>query len=403
MHVDPALRREVGMFRRAVVGTLFLAALVAAGCGRGKDHGADDEIRIGVIAELTGDLAAVGASCRNAIELAARRVNEAGGIEIAGRRHQVRIFLEDNGDKAEQSVATAQKLIAQDRVLAIIGPNPSRCAIPAAEIAEASRVVLISPWSTAPRLTLDARTGAPKKYVFRAGFIDPFQGGVIARFARQTLGAGRAAALYDVASEYNKGIAEVFKDAFTRDGGQVVAFETYTTGDKDFSAQLTKIRNANPDVVFLPNYYTEVPLQVQQAHRLGLDKVAFIGGDSWGSPELLSNAGGIFDGCYFSTHYAADVPTPQVKEFIASYRAAYGTDPDDVAALSTDAFRLVMQALTTGGKPDREALRDALARVQDYEGITGRMRFNGTGDPVKSAVILKIENGAFKFFSRVEP
>lgn len=391
------------MSRRVIKFAALAAALLAAvgGCGKGK--GTDDEIRIGVIAELTGDLAAVGASCRNAVELGARRVNEAGGIELAGRKHLVRVFVEDNGDKSDQSVATAQKLIAQDRVVAIIGPNPSRCAIPAAEIAEASRVVLISPWSTAPRLTLDARTGAPKRYVFRSGFIDPFQGGVLARFASETLAAKRAAVLYDVASEYNKGIAEVFKTAFTKGGGEVVAFETYTTGDKDFSAQLTKIKNANPDLVFLPNYYTEVPLQVQQAHRLGLDKVAFIGGDSWGSPELLQNAGGLFDGYYFSTHYAADVPTPAVQEFVAAYQAAYGNAPDDVAALSTDAFWLIMQAITVAGRPDREAVRNALAGIQDYDGITGRMRFNGTGDPVKSAVILQIENGAFKFHSRVEP
>ncbi len=388
---------------RVITLAALVTALLTAGCGGGKGEGTDDEIRIGVIAELTGDLAAVGASCRNAVELGARRVNEAGGLELEGRKHRVRVFVEDNGDKSDQSVATAQKLIAQDRVLAIIGPNPSRCAIPAGEIAEASRVVLISPWSTAPRLTLDARTGAPKKYVFRSGFIDPFQGGVIARFARETLHAKRAAALYDVASEYNKGIAEVFKGAFIKDGGEVVAFETYTTGDKDFSAQLTKIKNANPDIVFLPNYYTEVPLQVQQAHRLGLGKVAFIGGDSWGSPELLQNAGGLFDGDYFTTHYAADVPTPPVQEFVAAYKAAYGTAPDDVAALTTDAFWLIMQALTTAGRLDREALRNALAGIQDYDGITGRMRFNGTGDPVKSAVILKIENGAFKFYSRVEP
>jgi branched-chain amino acid transport system substrate-binding protein len=388
---------------RSITGAALVVAFFAAGCGGGSGERTDDEIPIGVIAELTGDLAAVGASCRNAVELGARQVNEAGGIDLAGRKRRVRIIVEDNGDKPDQSVATAQKLIAQDRVLAIIGPNPSRCAIPAAEIAEASRVVLISPWSTAPRLTLDARTGAPKKYVFRSGFIDPFQGGVIARFARETLGAKRAAALYDVASEYNKGIAEVFKAAFTKNGGEVVAFETYTTGDKDFSAQLSKIKNANPDLVFLPNYYTEVPLQVQQAHRLGLDKVAFIGGDSWGSPELLRNAGRLFDGYYFTTHYAADVPTPQVQEFVSAYKVAYGSDPDDVAALSTDAFRLILLALTAAGRPDREALRNALAGIQDYEGITGRMRFHGTGDPVKSAVILKIENGAFKFHSRVEP
>ncbi len=387
---------------RALTTAILVVSALAAGCG-GKGDAPVDEVRIGVIAELTGDLAAVGASCRNAVELGARRVNAAGGIELGGRKLPVRVFVEDNGAKSDQSVATAQKLVAQDRVLAIIGPNPSRCAIPAAEVAEASGVVLISPWSTAPRLTVDARSGLPKKFVFRAGFIDPFQGAVIARFARGTLGSTRAAALYDVASEYNKGIAEVFKQAFTEGGGKVVAFETYTTGDKDFSAQLTKIKNADPDIVFLPNYYTEVPLQVQQAHRLGLDRVAFIGGDSWGSPELLRNAGGLFDGYYFTTHYAADVPTPQVQEFVSAYRAAYGSDPDDVAALSTDAFGLIVQALRAAGRPDRRALRDALAGIQDYEGITGRMRFRGTGDPVKSAVILKIEDGAFKFFSRVEP
>ncbi len=390
------------MLHRAAIVMAFALGLLLSSCG-GGGSGGDAVIRVGVIAELTGDLAAAGASCRNAAELAARRINESGGVTIAGRPHTIKVFVEDNAGKAEQSVSAAQKLIAQDRVVAIIGPNASRYAIPASEIAEANRTVLISPWSTNPKLTLDARTNAPKRYVFRSCFIDPFQGGLLARFALDNLQARRAAVLYDVASEYNKGIAEVFKAAFESGGGLVAAFETYTTGDKDFSAQITKIANAGPDVLFLPNYYSEVPLQIQQAQRLGLSKVPILGSDSWGSSELLKLCAGACEGYYFSTHYAADTATPQVAEFIRVYHAAFGVDPDDVAALTTDAFGLIIDALSAAGSADREAIRNALAEIQNYEGITGTMRFSGTGDPVKSAVIIRIQDGAFRFHTRIEP
>lgn len=388
------------MTHRAFVVLAFALGLLISSCGGG---GGGDVVRVGVIAELTGDLAAAGASCRNAAELAAKRINESGGLMIGGRPHTVRVVVEDNAGKAEQSVSAAQKLIAQDRVVAIIGPNASRYAIPASEIAEASQTVLISPWSTNPKLTLDARTGQPKRYVFRSCFIDPFQGGLLARFALDNLKAGRAAVLYDVASEYNKGIAEVFKGAFEAGGGTMAAYETYTTGDKDFSAQITKIANARPDVLFLPNYYSEVPLQIQQAQRLGLGQIPILGSDSWGNPELLKLCAGACEGYYFSTHYAADTATPQAEEFIRAYHAAYGVDPDDVAALTTDAFGLLIDAIRGAGSAERAAVRDALARIEDYAGITGTMRFNGTGDPVKSAVIIRIQEGAFRFFTRIEP
>jgi len=380
-------------------GILVIAGLLLTACG----GGGGDTIKIGVVAELTGDIPAVGASCKNAAELAVKEVNDAGGLEVGGKKYQIELFVEDNAGKADQSASATQKLITQQNVVAIIGPNASRYAIPASEVAESSQVMLISPWSTNPKTTLVGDTGQSKKYVFRACFIDPFQGRVVAKFAMENLGAKKAAVLYDVASEYNKGIADIFKATFEEIGGTVVAFETYTTGDKDFSAQLTKIKDAGPDVVFLPNYYSEVPLQIQQAHRLGID-VPFLGSDSWGSVELITLCGADCEGYYFSTHYAADAATPVATKFIEAYKTTYGVTPDDVAALTYDSFGLLFQALQTAGKIDRQAVRDAMAKIPKYDGVTGSMTFEeGSGDPVKSAVILQVKEGKFVWFANANP
>lgn len=247
---------------------MMIFSLILPACAPTGGAGGGDVIKVGGIGELTGDIPAVGASFKNAAEMAVKEINDAGGLEVGGKKYKVELVIEDNAGKADQSASAAQKLITQDNVVAIIGPNASRYAIPASEIAESSKVVLITPWSTNPKTTLNEKTGASKSYVFRACFIDPFQGRVVAKFAMENLGAKKAAVLYDVASDYNKGIAEFFKSTFEQIGGQVVAFETYTTNDKDFTAQLTKIKDAAPDVIFLPNYYSEVPLQIQQAKRL---------------------------------------------------------------------------------------------------------------------------------------
>ena len=390
------MKKTALMFSLLMMISLILSACAGAGAG-------GDTIRIGGIGELTGDIPAVGASFKNAAEMAVQEVNDAGGLEVAGKKYKIEFFIEDNAGKADQSASAAQKLITQQNVVAIIGPNASRYAIPASEIAESSKVVLISPWSTNPKTTLDANTGAPKKYVFRACFIDPFQGRVVAKFALDTLKAKKAAVLYDVASEYNKGIAEFFKQTYEENGGQVVAFETYTTGDKDFSAQLTKIKDTQPEVIFLPNYYAEVPLQVQQAHGLGIT-APFLGSDSWGSGELLSLCGADCEGYYFSTHYAADAATPIATKFIEGYKTKYGNTPDDVAALTYDAFGLIFKALQDAGKIDRQAVRDALAKIPKYDGVTGTMQFQeGSGDPIKSAVIIQIKDGAFHWFANAAP
>jgi branched-chain amino acid transport system substrate-binding protein len=383
-----------------VLAVMLIASMLLAACGTGAQG---DVIKVGVVAELTGDIPAVGASCKNAAELAVKEVNDAGGLTIDGKTYKIELYVEDNAGKADQSASAASKLITQQNVVAIIGPNASRYAIPASEIAESSKVVLISPWSTNPKTTLKGDTTDPKQYVFRAAFIDPFQGRVVAKFALDQLGAKKAAVLYDVASDYNKGIAEFFKQTYEANGGTVVAFETYTTGDKDFTAQLTKIKDAGPDVIFLPNYYSEVPLQIQQAHRLGIT-VPFLGSDSWGSAELIKLCGPECEGYYFSTHYAPDAATPVATKFIEAYKTTYGATPDDVAALTYDSFGLLWEALKLAGKVDRESIRTGMTTITDYAGVTGNMAFvAGSGDPVKSAVILQIKGDKFVWFANANP
>lgn len=382
------------VYRAALV---VVVALVVAGCRQA----APASITVGVNAELTGSIPVVGESSKNAAELAAKEVNDAGGLEVAGTKYQIKLVVEDNEDKAESAAAAAQKL-ATANVLAMIGPNASRNAIPAAEVAESSKMPMVTPWSTNPKTTLDAKTGQPKKYVLRAAFIDDFQGRVAARFAIDQLKTTKPAVLYDVASEYNKGIAEFYKKTLEEAGIQVVAFETYTTGDKDFSAQLTKIKQSGADSLFLPNYYSEVPLQVQQAHKLGFTG-AIVGSDSWGNLELIGLCGADCEGLFFTTHYAADIATPQAQQFIKAYEAAYGKTPDDVAALTYDSFRMLFQAIQAAGKLDRDAIREALMSITAYEGVTGTMQFKGTGDPVKSAVIIQIKGGKFTYFQTAQP
>ncbi len=383
------------MKKLVLVIALALLVIAAAACNAGSS--APQTIKVGLNAELTGSIPVVGKASKNAAEMAVAEINDAGGLQVGSQKYKVELFTEDNEDKSESAAAVTQKLITQQGVVAIIGPNASRNAIPAAQVAETAKVPLISPWSTNP----DTTKG--KQYVFRAAFIDPFQGRVVAKFALNQLAAKKAAVLYDISSDYNKGIAEVFQKEFQAAGGQVVSFESYSKGDKDFSSQLTKIKGNNPDVVFLPNYYSEVPLQVQQAHKLGIN-VPFLGSDSWGDPELIKLCGTECEGFYFSTHYAADNATPVAKKFIDAYKAKYGELPDDVAALTYDSFGLLWTALKNAGKIDRQAVRDALGSIPKYEGVTGNMQFTpGSGDPVKSAVILQIKGDKFVYFATAAP
>ena len=367
---------------------------------------AANTIKIGFNIPMTGDIPKVGEGSKYAGELLKERINKSGGLKVGNKNYLLEFVYQDNEAKAESATAVALKLITQDKVLAIIGPQSSKQAIPAGEICDANKTVMISPWSTNPKTTLN------RPWVFRACFLDPFQGPVLANFATKELKAKKAAVLYDIASDYPKGLAEFFKEAFEKLNGKgsVTSFETFTTKDRDFSAQLTKIIASKADVLFTPQYYDEVPLIVKQAHELGWKK-PILGSDSWGSAELMKLCGKDCIGSFFSTHYAAAGAKGATKEFIDQYKAKYKYEPDDVAALTWDAIRMLLQAvqntkgLTGSLEKDRKAVRDQLAQVKDFEGITGKMTFNGkTGDPVKCAVLVKISpEGAFTFYKSVCP
>lgn len=362
-------------------------------------------IKIGINAPMTGDIPKVGEGSKYAAMMWLEDIEKAGGLEVGGEKYEVELVIEDNESKAESAVKANTKMISQDDVIAIVGPQSSSQAVPAGEVANKYETVMISPWSTNPNTTLD------RPYVFRGCFLDPFQGPVVSNFISDEFGFEKAAVLYDVAADYQKGLAEEFKKAWEKRHGEgsVVAYESFTTKDTDFSSQLTKIIKSGAQVLFAPQYYNEVPLVVKQAKNLGW-KGPIVGSDSWGSTETVQLCGEACYGLYFSTHYAAAGATGATKTFIDRYNDTYGYVPDDVAALTWDALRLAQQAIQDAGKitgrigKDRKAVRDALAKIKGFEGITGNMTFTEEGDPIKCAVIVKINGqGEYEFFKSICP
>jgi branched-chain amino acid transport system substrate-binding protein len=389
--IQEAEQKEVVMRKGflALVAILVLG-LALAPCG----WAAQKTIKIGINAPITGDIPKVGEGSKYAAEMWLEDIKAAGGLDVGGVKYNVEVIVEDNESKPESAAKAATKLITEDEVLAIVGPQASSQAIPAGEMANNYGTVMISPWSTNPDTTKD------RPYVFRGCFLDPFQGPVVANFIKEEFGFTKAAVLYDVASDYPKGLAEVFKEAWEKNNGpgSVVAFESFTTKDADFSSQLTNIINSGAEVLFTPQYYNEVPLIVQQAHELGWKK-PIVGSDSWGSAETVKLCGEDCYGMFFSTHYASAGATGETKAFIDRYNKKYGYVPDDVGALTWDALRIVQTAIQgTGGlsgdlKKDRTAVKDSLASIKEFAGITGKMTFTPDGDPIKCAVIVRIRQG----------
>lgn len=366
---------------------------------------AADTIKIGYNIPMTGDIPKVGESSKLSAEMLKADINGAGGLEVGGKKYMLEFVYEDNEAKAESAVITALKLIERDEILAMIGPNSSKQAVPAGQVADDNSTVMVTPWSTNPDTTKD------RPWVFRAAFLDPFQGPVAVNFAVKTFNAKTAAVLYDLSNDYSKGLAEIFRDVFEEKLGKdsVVAFASHGTKDQDFSAQLTKIIAAKPDFIFVPDNYNQVALIVRQAHQLGY-KGQFMGSDAWGSSELMTLCGDDCKGLYFSTHYAAAGAKGATKEFIDRYTEKYGSVPDDVAALTWDATKIVIQAIQdTGGlsgklRKDRKAIREAMSKIPSFEGVTGNMKFDKEGDPVKCAVVVRInDNGEFEFAESVCP
>jgi branched-chain amino acid transport system substrate-binding protein len=392
------------MMKRIVLVAAVISFIVA-GLGVCAYSAGPETIRIGVNAPLTGDIPKVGEGTKYAAEMWLEDVNAAGGIDVGGKKYKVELIIEDNESKAESAVKANTKLITEDDVLAIVGPQSSKQAIPAGGKANELGTPMISPWSTNPDTTKD------RPFVFRGCFLDPFQGPVVANFVKSEFGFTKAAVLYDVASDYPKGLAEFFKKAWEElnGAGSVVAYESFTTKDTDFSSQLTKIINSGAQFLFTPQYYNEVALIVQQAHQLGWNK-PIVGSDSWGSAETVKLCGKDCYGSFFSTHYAAAGAKGATKEFIDRYQKEYGYVPDDVAALTWDSIRIVQQAIQDCGKltgnikVDRQCVRDAMAKIKEFDGITGKMTFTEEGDPIKCAVIVRIsDTGEFEFYKSVCP
>ena len=380
---------------------LFVMALILGACAQPES----ETIVIGINAPMTGDIPKVGEGTKFAAEMWLEDINEAGGLEVGGKTYQVELVIEDNESKAESATKANTKMITQDEVLVIVGPQSSKQAVPAGGVANDNETPMVSPWSTNPNTTLD------RPWVFRTPFLDPFQGPVVAKFVTEEFGFEKAAVLYDVASDYPKGLAEFFKQAWEEihGPGSVVAYESFTTKDTDFSAQLTKIKETGADFIFTPQYYNEVALIVQQAHELGWDG-PIMGSDSWGSAELMNLCGDDCIGLFFSTHYAAAGATGATKEFIDRYNEKHGYVPDDVGALTWDTMLIVQKAIQDCGEltgdiaVDRKCVRDALAQIKDFDGVTGQMTFTEQGDPIKCAVIVKINDaGEFEFYKQSCP
>lgn len=371
------------------------AALGLSGCGKSADQdaAAAATIKIGEFASLTGKEAAFGQSSHKGTLLAIDSINAAGGL--LGK--QIDFVYEDNRSTPGESATIAKKLITRNKVVAILGEVASGRSLEAGPIAQSNKIPMISPSSTNPKVT---ETG---DYIFRVCFTDPFQGKLLSEFAKRTLKVQKVAIFSDVAAPYSVGLAQYFKEPFAANGGQIVSEQKYTGGDKDFKAQLTAIRAAGPDAIFVPGYYTDAGLIVVQARQLGIT-VPLFGGDGWEAPELLQIAGGALEGTYYSTHFSAENDDPKVQKFVADFRTKFnGETPDAMAALGYDSAMVLADAITRAGTTEGPKLRDAIAATKDYEGVTGKTTLDALRNATKSAVIITVKDGKFKYVETIAP
>jgi branched-chain amino acid transport system substrate-binding protein len=362
---------------------LILAVTVTAGCSPSKTTASDKVLTIGGIFPLTGSSAVYGVNSKNAMTMAVNEFNAAGGATVDGARTTVRAVAEDDTGSPEVGASAAQKLINQDKAIGLIGAVMSKVSLAFAPIAQAAGVPQIATISTATGVTLVG------DYIFRVCFIDPFQGRVMADFVWNNLKLKTAAVLFDNGNDYNKGLADVFKTRFEQLGGRVIAWEAFTDADKtvDYRPQLTN--------------FASVVTTLKQAHDLGMTIPAG-GGDGWGSPELIRLGGADVEGCYFSDHVSLDDPRPEVQNFASSYKKLYGDPPDATAILTYDATNLFLQALRTAGTASGAKLRDTI-RTITFKGVSGTTTFDADRNPIKSAVIIQVKDGAFKYVTTIQP
>jgi branched-chain amino acid transport system substrate-binding protein len=345
-----------------------------------------DTIKVGVYGDLTGQTSSFGQSTKNGIELAVEEINNAGGV--GGKK--IQLVVEDDQGRPEQAKTVVSKLINQDKVVAVLGEVASTNSLAAAPVAQEAKIPMITPSSTNPKVT---ETG---DYISRVCFIDPFQGSTMAKFAATTLKAKTAAILGDVNSDYSKGLTQFFEEEFNKQGGKVIAKEAYTQNDPDFKGQLTKIRNLNPDVLYIPGYYGQVGIIAKQARELNMT-LPLLGGDGWDSPELWKLGGDALKNAYISNHYSADNPAPEIQNFVKAYRAKFNVVPDSLAALAYDAAKVLADAIKRAGGTDSAKLKDAINATKNFAGVTGMITLDDKRNAVKPAVVLALDPAASKF------
>lgn len=382
----------------AMAAAIAFAGMIA-GCSGGGDQKAADVIKFGANLEMTGGNATFGQSAANGAKLAIKEVNDKGGV--LGKK--ITLVVADNKSEAAEAANAMQKLVTQDKVVAVVAPIASSSVIAAAQVCQDNKVLAISPTASNPKVTVDPATNKVRDFMFRAAFIDPFQGSVMASFAQKSLKAKTAALFIDNSSDYAKGLAQYFKETFEKNGGKIVANEAYLAKDTDFKSTLTKIKAQSPDVVFVPGYYQEVGMIIKQSRELGLT-APFLGGDGWDSAKLPEIAGAqALNNCFFSNHYSPDDNSPAVKTFVESYKKEYNQTPDAFAALAYDATMMVIEAIKKANSSDPVKIKDELAKTKEYKAVSGLISMNETHDPVKSAVIIEMKDGKQTFREKVNP
>ena len=374
-----------------------LAAVVVAGllggCGGGDKKSGDagkggDEFVVGVHAELTGNVANYGKSMKSGFELAVEEVNKAGGIN--GKK--VRVVEADNKSEPSESGNAATKIVTKDKVVAVIGPATSGCVAAEEPILSSNKVPLIAPCATAPGITVD-KSGKVKPFVFRACFIDPYQGEIMAKFASEDLKVKKVAILHDSSSDYSKGLTAVFTEKFKAAGGTITADEAYLAKDIDFKAALTKLKATNPDAIYIPGYYEEVAKIIKQAREIGLN-VPLLGCDGWDSPKLVEIAGKeATNKCYFSNAYTAEDKDPGVQKFISAYKAKFNKVPDVFALEGYNAGLVLFNALKTANSTDGTKIAEALAKTKDLQVANGKFSYDEKHNPVTTALVIELKNG----------
>ncbi len=386
----------------ALLLVMMLVLSIFAGCGGEKEEeqpAADTAtIPVGINVELSGAVASYGSNARDGAVLAIEEINAAGGV--LGQQFEA---LERDCKSTADEALSVSAALAGENIVAQIGPLTSGDVAGSTPIMMENKIPLIAPAATAANVTVDEKTGETKEYIFRVCFIDPFQGTLMAQFAADNLQAKTAAIFADTSSDYGKGLAAYFKETFTEKGGAIVSEEGFVSGDRDFNATLTKIKGTNPDFIYVPGYYQEVAPLIKQARELGIT-APIGGGDGWDSPDMVSVAGGdALNSTYFTNHYSSQDTDPKVKAFVEAFKAKYNKEPDAFAALGYDCVQLLAQAIKDADSTDPQKITEALAKITDFEGVTGKMTIDEQHNPVKAGVIIEFKDGTQTVNTRIQP